>query len=168
MPTFFERVLRDTRNFVEDFGHQAEIRVAQRSGASDQALLRMRLMNEWRINSRRARQGLGEFFEDLGFGRQQERRQTLGQRTAEGFMNLYEGMEELSEQSGRAFMRGARALGQKFREFWEWLGEVAQTCKDYVTEKGRQAINGVREVINNIAQVLNNISRGRGEEGRNR
>lgn len=168
MPTFFERVLRDTRNFVEDFGHQAEIRVAQRSGASDQELLRMRLMNEWDINARRVRQGLGEFFEDLGFGRRQERRQTLGQRAAEGFMNLYEGMEELAGQSGRAFMRGARALGQKFREFWEWLGEVAQTCKDYVTEKGRQAINGVREVINNIAQVLNNISRGRGGEGRNR
>lgn len=168
MPTFFERVLRDTRNFVEDFGHQAEIRVAQRSGASGHDLLQMRVMHEWRINSRRARQGLGEFFEDLGFGRLPERRQTLGQRTAEGFMNLYEGMEELAQQSGRAFMPGARALGQKFREFWEWLGEVAQTCKNYVTDKGRQAINGVREVINNIAQVLNNISQGRGEMTRQR
>jgi len=165
MENFFERCIRNTKNFFEDFEHQLEIRNAKRQGASNIKITRMQMENRLRINARELRRNLGNFFEDVGFTKRQESRQTFGQKAAEKLMDLYEGIENLAQRAGPAFIQGARTLGQKFREFGEWLGEVAQTCKNYVTEKGQQAMNSAREGVNNIAQMLHDLSRGRSGRG---
>lgn len=165
MPSFFESCIRSSKNFVEDFEHRLKIRNAQRRGESPAQIGLREIREQARIKFRGVRQNLGDFFEDRGFTGRQEARQTLGQRTAEGLMDLYEGMGALAQQSGQAVIRGARALREKFKKFWKWLGEVAKSCNDYVTEKAQRAINSAREGINNMVQMLSDISQGRGGRG---